>query len=209
MKELASAVAVVLAVFGTAPYLVGTLRGRIKPHAITWFVWTVTTSIAFAGQLVGGGGVGAAPAGASAVIGVAITGHAYSRGDRSYTRLDRLCLAGALIALLSWALAGDPMVALILIALVDVIGAVPTIRKALAEPRQEGVSPFLLANVKWLLVLCALDRLNVLTLLFPATTSAVNTVIIAVVLIRRAQLRRSAFGERGPDARAAASASSF
>jgi len=189
MKELASGAAVAIAVFGTGPYVVGMLRGRIRPHAFTWLVWTVTTMIAFAGQLVGNGGIGAAAAGASALVGVAISGYAFWRGERSYTRLDWLCLAGAAIALVAWGFAGGPLTAVILIALVDAIGAVPTIRKAFAKPDDEGISPFVLANFKWLLAIYALDHLNLLTLLFPATTTAVNTAIIIVVLGRHAQLQ--------------------
>ena len=52
MQELASGVAVAITVFGTVPYAIGMLRGQIRPHAFTWLVWTVTTLIAFVGQLV-------------------------------------------------------------------------------------------------------------------------------------------------------------
>src|SRR5438477_1420764 len=108
MKELASGAAVAIAVFGTGPYVVGMLRGRIRPHAFTWLVWTVTTMIAFAGQLVGNGGIGAAAAGASALVGVAISGYAFWRGERSYTRLDWLCLAGAATALVALGICRRP-----------------------------------------------------------------------------------------------------
>ena len=192
MKAIASGVAVAITLFGTGPYVLGMVRGRIRPHAVTWLVWSVTTFIAFVGQLTGGGGLGSAAAGASAVVGLAISGYAYCRGDRSYNRLDRLCLVGASVALVGWALAGGPLTAVVLVALVDVIAAVPTLRKAFADPHREGISPFVLANVKWLLAISALDHLNALTLLFPATTTAVNTAIIAVVLTRRAHLRKMA-----------------
>src|SRR4051794_1720872 len=189
MKGFAAGAAVAITLFGTGPYLVGTLRGRIRPHAVTWFIWAVTTLIAFGGQLKGGGGWGAAAAGVSAGVGIVICSVAFRRGDRAYTRLDGLCLLGALIALLGWTFAGGPLVAVILIALVDVIGAVPTLCKSFTTPSEEGVSPFVLANAKWLLTLGALDHLNLMTLLFPATTTTVNTAIIGMVLIRRVQLR--------------------
>jgi hypothetical protein len=195
MKELASGAAVAITVFGTVPYAIGMTRGQIRPHAFTWLVWTATTLIAFVGQLVGGGGIGAAAAGASALVGMAISGYAFWRGDRSYTQLDWLCLAGASVALVAWAVSGSPLTAVILIAVVDAIGAVPTIRKAFLKPYEEGISPFILANLKWLLAIYALDHLNALTLLFPATTTAVNTAIISVVLVRRAQLQGRA-GQR-------------
>src|SRR5204862_5212374 len=126
MKELAASAAVVITVLGTGPYLVGMLRREVRPHAVTWFVWTVTTLVAFIGQVVGGGGLGAAAAGASALVGAVITGWAVWRGDRAYTHLDRLCLVGASAALLGWAFAGQPLLALLMIALVDVLGALPT-----------------------------------------------------------------------------------
>ena len=53
----------------------------------------------------------------------------------------------------------------------------------------EHISPFILANLKWLPSIYALEQLNLLTLLFPATTTAVNTAIISVVLVHRAQLQ--------------------
>jgi hypothetical protein len=192
MQELASGLAVAITVFGTVPYAIGMLRGRIRPHAFTWLIWTVTTLIAFIGQLVGGAGIGAAAAGASALVGLVIGGYAFWRGDRSYTRLDWLCLGGASVALAAWASSGSPLTAVILIALVDAIGAVPTIRKAFSKPYEEGISPFVLANVKWLLSIYALEKLNLLTLLFPATTTAVNMAIISVVLVRRSQLQAHA-----------------
>jgi hypothetical protein len=187
MKELASGVAVGITVFGTVPYAVGMLRGRIRPHAFTWLIWTATTMIAFAGQLVGHGGIGAAAAGASAVVSVVISGYAFWRGERAYTRLDWLCLTGAAIALVTWGFAGGPLAAVILIAFVDAIGAVPTARKAAAKPEEEAISPFVLANLKWVLAIYALDHLNALTLVFPATTTAVNVSIITVVLVRRSE----------------------
>src|SRR4051812_7283042 len=129
MKELASGIAVAITVFGTVPYAIGMLRGRIRPHAFTWLVWTITTLIAFVGQLVGGGGIGAAAAGASALVGLGVSGYAFWHCDRSYTQLDWLCLAAASVALVAWGFSGSALTAVILIAVVDAVGAVPTIRK--------------------------------------------------------------------------------
>ena len=86
-----------------------------------------------------------------------------SRGDRSYTKLDWLCLATASVALVAWAFSGSALTAVILIAIVDAIGAVPTIRKAFVKPYEEGISPFILANLKWLFSIYALEHLNLHT----------------------------------------------
>jgi hypothetical protein len=83
-------------------------------------------------------------------------------------------------------------VAVILVSLVDAIAAVPTIRKAYAKPEEEGISVFVLASLKWLFAIYALDTLNAVTLLYPAVTTAVNAAIIGVVLVGRA--RAPAYG---------------
>src|SRR6476620_2187857 len=95
MQALASGLAVAITVFGTLPYAVGMLRGRIRPHAFTCLIWTVTTLIAFIGQLVGGGGIGAAAAGASALVGLLIGGYAFWRATAP-TRDSTGCVLRAL-----------------------------------------------------------------------------------------------------------------
>ena len=84
MKDLACGIAVAITVFGTVPYAIGIVHRRIKAHVFTWLVWTVTTLIAFVGQLVGGGGIGAAAAGASALVGLAISGYGVARRPLLY-----------------------------------------------------------------------------------------------------------------------------
>jgi hypothetical protein len=197
VKEFASGVAVAITVLGTAPYVLGMLRGRIRPHAFSWLIWGATTGIAFAGQIAGHGGIGAAATGASCVIGLAICAYAFGKGERAYTRLDWLCLAGAAAALVGWGLAGSPLLAVVLVSLVDAIAAIPTIRKAYTRPHEEGISMFVLQSVKWLFAIYALDRLNATTLLYPVVTPTVNSVIISVVLLRRAQLRSSVYEAAG------------
>jgi len=197
VKEFASGVAVAITVLGTLPYVLAMVRGRVRPHAFSWLIWAVTTGIAFAGQLASHGGIGAAAAGASCAVAFTICGYAYWRGERSYTPLDWLCLAGAAAALVGWALAGGPLIAVALVSLVDAIAVVPTIRKAYARPDEEGISVFVLQSVKWLFAIYALDSLNATTLLYPAVTTAGNAVIIGIVLVRRAQLRSSVYEAAG------------
>lgn len=186
VKDTVAAFAVALSVLSVVPYVIGMLRGKIRPHAFSWLVWATTTAIAFAGQLAGQGGlIGASVTGASALVSAAISAHAFWRGDRSYVLLDWVSLAGAGLSLVAWVLAGGPLAAVILICVVDAFGAVPTIRKAYVRPREEGISNYLLSSVKWALSFYTLNRLSVVTIAFPAATIAVNAAILTVVLSRR------------------------
>lgn len=185
MKELASILAVSISFITVVPYIIGTVRGKIKPHAFTWLIWGLTTLIAFAGQIAGHGGMGAAATGSSGLICAGIGVYALWKGEHDFKPLDWLSLAGALLAIVSWSFTHSPLSAIILISIVDVIGCIPTVRKAYWKPEEEGVSPFAISTIKWLFAIYAFKQINLTTLLFPIVTSGVNAIIIVTVVLRR------------------------
>ncbi len=190
MKDLSSLIAVILSFAITVPYLVGMRRGHIKPHAFSWLIWGLSTLIAFAGQLAAHGGIGAAATGSSSAICLGIGFYALAKGDRDFNRFDWFCFVVAALSLLAWYLTHSPLGAIILISLVDVVGGIPTIRKGHAKPYEEGISPFVLSTIKWLFAIYAFAQLNLTTLLFPIATTAVNTAIIATVLVQRSRVSK-------------------
>ncbi|HBR80176.1 TPA: hypothetical protein DEA21_00790 [Candidatus Uhrbacteria bacterium] len=59
LKIIFSILSSVCALSAHIPYLWSTFFGRVRPHAFTWLIWTITTAVATAGAWKGGGGVGA------------------------------------------------------------------------------------------------------------------------------------------------------
>lgn len=59
-------------------------------------------------------------------------------GDAGFTRFDVACLALAGLGGVGWALSGSAMVALWMNLLVDLFGALPTMRKAYRDPSSES-----------------------------------------------------------------------
>ena len=58
-KELLSLAAMVLTFAIFIPYIRSIRAGRTKPHAFSWVIWGLGTSVVGFAQLAGGGGAGA------------------------------------------------------------------------------------------------------------------------------------------------------
>jgi hypothetical protein len=129
-RVVLGAAATLMAVAGYLPYFRDLLSGRTRPHAFTWLVWGVLTAIAFGGQVTNRGGPGAWVTGFTAAVSFVIFLAALRQGDRNIVPVDWLCLAGAAVALALWAVTDRPLLAVILITVIDALGFLPTIRKS-------------------------------------------------------------------------------
>lgn len=191
MKLLFSGAAIVLTFAAFFPYIVSIRSGRTRPHVFSWLIWGVTTLLVFLAQRAGGAGVGAWPTGVSALITFSIAWLAFVHGaDREITSSDWLFLAGAASALPFWFLTADPLGAVVVLTLVDLLGFGPTLRRAYSHPYQERIGFFALFVLRNLLVLLSLERLTLTTALFPAAVGLGCIGMVLLLLWRRRRLQR-------------------
>ena len=128
---------IILATLGTVigllsfvPYFRDILSGSTKPHVFSWFVWSLLVGITFFIQLAEGGGIGAWVTGIESLCCFAVTIFAYTRGEKNITRSDWVCLCMALVAILLWRLAHQPLLAILLVICADLFAYIPTFRKS-------------------------------------------------------------------------------
>ena len=188
MKETLGGLAVIIGFVGYVPYFRTIFSGKTKPHAFTWLVWGVLTAIAFGGQVVGKGGAGAWVTGVTAVVSFTIFALALVKGKKDFPLADWLCLGGCMVALALWAITKDPLLAIILITVIDTVAFIPTIRKSYAEPDSEPAFTYALSGVKFLISLFALQQLSTVTVLYPASLVLANGVFVVMLFVRRSQL---------------------
>ncbi len=112
-------IATVMALISYVPYIRDMVAGRTKPHAFTWLVWASLTAIAFAGQISDGAGPGAWVTGFTATVSFAIFAVALRHGEKDIAPMDWISLAGAGSGLLLWAITDQPLLAVVLITLID------------------------------------------------------------------------------------------
>jgi len=169
LKELASTLAIILTLIAFLPYLRGILGNTIKPHFFTWVIWGITTTVVFFAQLQDKGGVGAWPVGVSGCLTISIAVLAFiKRADISIRLLDWVFLIAALSSLPVWFFTTDPMLAVVILTIVDVLGFGPTAIKVWHAPWTESPVFYFLYVISNLLVLVALENYSVTTALFPA-----------------------------------------
>lgn len=151
---------VAMALFASsgASYLVATLRGRTRPHRVTWFLWALIPGVIFAAQASEGVG---AQRWATFVIGLmpALVFLASFRAQAEWhvTRFDAACGALSLAGLAWWLLTEEGLVAICLAIAADMLAGIPTLRKSYAAPHTEHAPAYLLGGAGALLALLTLD----------------------------------------------------
>lgn len=158
---------------------------KTKPHAYSWLVWVLLTTIAFAGQLHDSGGVGSYVTGVTTAVSFVIFFLAVKQGEKDITRSDRINLAAALLAIVPWLIIGNPVFSVILISIIDFLGFLPTIRKSWHKPHEETLIHYVLAGLKFVLAIIALENYTISTWFYPATLVAANLFFVAMLVTRR------------------------
>ena len=165
-------------------YVRDCLSGRSRPNRATWIIWSVL-SLVITASYYAAGARDTIWASAGFTIGqfsVALVSLKYGTGGWSI--LDRICLAGAGLCLLAWALSGSALLALVLAILVDLVGAVPTIKKLLDDPASESRTAWMVFSVGNLLNVLAIESWTIEIALFPVYFLFVNGIILALSMAK-------------------------
>lgn len=182
-KEILGIIATVIAFVSYIPYIRDVLTGKTKPHAFSWLVWALLTGIAFFGQLAGGAGAGAWVNGFTAVICFIIFIFGISKGRKNIIPIDWISLGGAAVAIIFWFVTKGPLLSVILITLIDALGFFPTFRKSFHKPHEETVITYFLSGLKYVIALFALQKVSLVTALFPSYLIVANWTFVVMVLM--------------------------
>ncbi len=187
-KIILGIIAVIIGLISYFPYIRNIFRGKTKPHAYSWLVWTILTGTAFFVQILNKGGAGAWVTGLTAVFCLVVFILALKKGEKNITLSDKLSLGSAFLALLIWYLTSNPLIAVILIIIIDALGFYPTFRKSYHKPHEETAIMFFLAGLKFGIAIIALESYTPITYLFPVYLVISNWILVSMLLIRRKQL---------------------
>lgn len=174
---------------GYSIYLRDIFRGKTKPHAFSWLVWSIMEAIAFTAQVVKHGGAGAWVTGASAAISFFIFLLALAKGKKDFPWFDWIALAISLIAVFLWWLTKEPTMSVILVVIVDAAAFIPTFRKGYHKPFEETITEYELSTFKHLLGILALQAYSISTWLYPASLVMTNSLFVLLLIVRRKQFR--------------------
>lgn len=187
-KLILGVLASLIGFIGYAPYLRDMLRRTIRPHVFSWFVWGILQIIVFFAQISRGAGPGAIATAISAVVAFFIVSSALREKDKQITVFDWIAFSGAIIGIALWILAGDPLFAVICVVFADALGFVPTFRKSFIRPQEETLFQYIVSIIKWIFAILALESVNLVTVLYPASLIITNSIFVIMTSVRRKQL---------------------
>jgi len=201
----------IIRLFSGGKYAVGVLRGIARPNPITWFLWGLTSLIAFCAQL------GDLQAQSFVTLALGVTPIAISvvaiakNGLRAHcTRFTLSCGLCALIGIALWQITDNPVMAIVFAIIADIMASLPTLKKSYGDPASEYAFPYLLSVFSMVITLLTIRSWVFIIYAFPLYMLCINGMLYGfaalpirahVTRVRKrfgSEVRNSKIADRGP-----------
>lgn len=145
----------IIAALGGLSYLIQTIKGKVKPNRVSFFLWAVAPLIAFFAELQKGVGiqslmtltVGLVP------LSIFVASFFNKKAGWKLTRFDLSCGAISVLGIILWLITQEGNVAILFALLADGFASIPTIVKSYRFPETESAWTYLAAAVSAVLTL--------------------------------------------------------
>ena len=165
------------------PYIRDVIRHKTRPNSVSWLGWTMLLSIGVAAQIKEG-----ASFSVMLLLGdIVRTGIVFllslKYGVTKYTLFDRLSFIFGFLAIALWMITKNPLTALALSVIADLIVSLPTVKKSIQDPMSETPSAFFMFALAAFLGVISTTKFDVANLLFPVYLFLIN-ILIATFSLR-------------------------
>lgn len=185
MHELFGIIAACLVALAYIPYITKIIKGSVKPHPFTWLIWTITATSIFFLQLSSGSGAGTYGTATMAVFACTVFILSARHGMPKVKYIDAICLIIALLGIAVWLVVQEPVISIVLLLGVELIGFIPTLRKAWSKPYEDSAALWALTGTRQTMSLFAVQHYNIVTVLNPAVWMTVGFAFFIFLLVRR------------------------
>lgn len=184
-------IAIIIGFIGYIPYLYDMFRGKTKPHIFTWTIWVLLEFTSFGIQIKNGAGAGSWVTLFSALVALIVVIYAFKYRNLTISKIDWVCFIGAVISLILWLLFNQPLIAVILLILTDLLAFIPTFRKTWNLPHDETLFEYGMASLKFIVAFFAFSSFSIVTVMYPAYLVIANITFVIFALIRRNAIKNS------------------
>ena len=187
-RDALGLLSVALAILAAIIYIAQTLRGEVRPHPLSWFLFGILSLTGFLVQRDEGARQGSWTLMAMTVICFLFVAASVARGERSFSRREwAFAVAGGAVFIV-YLFTRQSNVAAALTTLVDALGYGPTFVRGWSQPKKDSVASFALNGIKFVPSLMAMDPLSFATSFYPATLLVLNAAVAIMLVMRRRAL---------------------
>ncbi len=173
-----------LIIVADIPYALDSLKGKTKPHRITWGTICLLNIIGIANQAASGAkgslGLFIGMALATAVI-FAIS---LFKGVGGHTKLDIACLIGAGLGLLLWYALKTPTASIIANLFVATFAMIPTLQKAYVAPGSETRITWLIGTLAACLGILAVNSSSGILYVMPVYAALSQLAVYLILVLK-------------------------
>ena len=187
-RDALGVLSVALAVLAAVIYIAQTLRGEVRPHPLSWFLFGVLSVTGYWVQRDQGARQGSWTLLAMTVICFLFVAVSVARGERSFSRQEWAFVVAAGAVFATYMFTHDANVAAALTTAIDALGYGPTFTRGWSFPRKDSATSFALNGVKFVPSLMAMEPISFATSFYPATLLVLNTAVAIMLLMRRRAL---------------------
>ena len=182
LSELLGKSAGIIGFVALIPYVRSILQGKTKPNRASWLIWAAVSLSLLASYHYSGATTTIWLTLSYTIIPLTVFLLSFKYGSGGYTRLDIVCILGAITGLILWRVTHNPVTALYLNIFVDALGFLPTIKKAYLLPGSENQLAWNISVLANTLNVLALTTWQLKIALFPVYNLTFNA-IVAVLLL--------------------------
>ncbi len=150
LTNIAAFISTVIAIYCTLPYIVAILKGKTKPHQLSWLVFVIMNGIVFFSQYFEGGRQSILIALTFFIGSFIVLLLSIKYGTRDTSKWDKLLFGFALATIGLWFLTRSNVTAIWLTVLIDFAATTMMILKVRAAPDSEEPLPWILAIVAYI-----------------------------------------------------------
>jgi len=180
LKLFFTILSTITAIAAYVPYARDIFALKTKPHAYTWLIWTITQGIGVLGIWYGGGSWAVLSLAIGTVSVFCTFLFSLKYGTKNITRSDTVILFSALCAILVWWQLKQPLLAVVMVSVIDTLGYIPSLRKTYLEPWSETMISWLAFAAAGIFALIALHEYNLLTMIYLIAMTLANIALLSL-----------------------------
>jgi hypothetical protein len=184
-RDALGILSVILAILAAVIYILQTLRGEVRPHPLSWFLFGILSATGYWVQRDEGARQGSWTLLAMTIICFMFVAVSVARGERSFSRTEWAFVVAGGAVFIIYLFTKEANVAAALTTVIDALGYGPTFTRGWSLPRKDSVTSFALNGAKFVPSLMAMDPISFATSFYPATLLVLNTAVSIMLLMRR------------------------